>query len=359
MPHINSKTVILIDGGYVDKQFSSIQQRTSMGLIKHLIHQIKEKIKLEEVFRIFYYDCPPFGEKVTIPAYEGNPESSINYKDSPTYIAKEKFLKDLETIDTMALRLGNIRFFGEFKYKDGKLSPDIKQKSVDMKIGLDIAWMAGKKIVDNIILVTNDTDFTSPMKLARREGILVYICSLLTEPAKDLVIHSDYRINLTEEDLRVEVGDNFYLVSKQDPLSIEYIENFIYDGNNMFCVQQAIEYEKAKFFKDSNKQTSVLKLTNINELINYSRSEGNKITNFNPTEWETQFQIILKKIYLAKKEQIETVLLSTQSKHIVYVHKFYLYAGIEPNTTITTEDDIEHKNYIGKILMELRKEWKA
>ena len=47
-----------------------------------------------------------------------------------------------------------------------------------MKIGLDIAWLATKKIADVIVLVTADSDFVSPMKLARREGAIVCICTL-------------------------------------------------------------------------------------------------------------------------------------------------------------------------------------
>lgn len=48
---------------------------------------------------------------------------------------------------------------------------DFSQKRVDIKIGLDIASMALKKQVDQIILVSGDSDFVPASKLARREGI--------------------------------------------------------------------------------------------------------------------------------------------------------------------------------------------
>lgn len=48
-------------------------------------------------------------------------------------------------------------------------------KRVDMKIGLDVAWLASKGIVDRIILVTADTDFVPAMKFARREGVQVLL----------------------------------------------------------------------------------------------------------------------------------------------------------------------------------------
>ena len=48
---------------------------------------------------------------------------------------------------------------------------DFVQKRVDIKIGLDIASMAIKKQVEQIILISGDSDFVPASKLARREGI--------------------------------------------------------------------------------------------------------------------------------------------------------------------------------------------
>ena len=48
---------------------------------------------------------------------------------------------------------------------------DFLQKRVDIKIGLDIASMSLKHQVEQIILVSGDSDFVPASKLARREGI--------------------------------------------------------------------------------------------------------------------------------------------------------------------------------------------
>ena len=40
-----------------------------------------------------------------------------------------------------------------------------------MKIGLDIASLAYKKLVEHIVIITGDSDFVPAAKLARREGI--------------------------------------------------------------------------------------------------------------------------------------------------------------------------------------------
>ena len=58
------------------------------------------------------------------------------------------------------------------------MKPDFVQKAVDMKIGLDIAWISTKKIVDEIILVTADNDFVPAMKFARKEGLHVAIVNI-------------------------------------------------------------------------------------------------------------------------------------------------------------------------------------
>ena len=48
---------------------------------------------------------------------------------------------------------------------------DVRQKGIDMKIGVDIATLALKNFVDTIVLFSGDSDFVPAAKLARREGI--------------------------------------------------------------------------------------------------------------------------------------------------------------------------------------------
>ena len=59
--------------------------------------------------------------------------------------------------------------FNDLSEQDFRLSVD--QKGVDMRIGLDIASLTFKKLVDQIILISGDSDFVPASKLARREGI--------------------------------------------------------------------------------------------------------------------------------------------------------------------------------------------
>ncbi|MBI2794519.1 MAG: NYN domain-containing protein [Ignavibacteria bacterium] len=70
-----------------------------------------------------------------------------------------------------------------------------------MKIGIDIAWLATKKIVDGIILVTSDRDFIARVKLARTEGLSVYLCPLGVSVKSELYEHADLIMKLTAADL--------------------------------------------------------------------------------------------------------------------------------------------------------------
>ena len=68
-------------------------------------------------------------------------------------------------------------------YSGGGLSkediqPNFMQKGVDMKIGIDIASLVFKKIVERIILFSADTDMIPAMKLARVEGIQIALVQI-------------------------------------------------------------------------------------------------------------------------------------------------------------------------------------
>ena len=67
----------------------------------------------------------------------------------------------------------------------------VDQKGVDMKIGLDIASLAYKKQVNQIVLISGDSDFVSAAKLARREGIDFILDPLGAKIKDDLFEHID------------------------------------------------------------------------------------------------------------------------------------------------------------------------
>jgi uncharacterized LabA/DUF88 family protein len=75
------------------------------------------------------------------------------------------------------------------------LEPNIQQKGVDMRIGLDIASLTLKRQVNVIVLVTGDSDFVPAMKFARKEGAQLFLVPLGHGIRDSLVEHSDLLID--------------------------------------------------------------------------------------------------------------------------------------------------------------------
>jgi uncharacterized LabA/DUF88 family protein len=68
--------------------------------------------------------------------------------------------------------------------KEEDFSMDVKQKGVDMRIGIDITSLALKKQVTQIVLISGDSDFVPAAKFARREGV-DFILDPMWAPIKD------------------------------------------------------------------------------------------------------------------------------------------------------------------------------
>lgn len=67
-----------------------------------------------------------------------------------------------------------------------------RQKGLDMKIGLDTASLAYKKLVEKVVLISGDSDFVFATKLARKEGLHFVLDPIGNNIRKDLTEHIDY-----------------------------------------------------------------------------------------------------------------------------------------------------------------------
>jgi uncharacterized LabA/DUF88 family protein len=154
-----------------------------------------------DLFRIYYYDAPP------PEGTERNPVdgSLVDFSNSPQKTQNKSLIDALELEPNFAVRRGTLVLHG---WKLGKKAtkalsqtarpitakdvvPDIEQKGVDMRVGLDIAWLALKRIVDVVVLVTGDSDFVPVMKFARKEGLRVYLAHLGHGVRRELRVHAD------------------------------------------------------------------------------------------------------------------------------------------------------------------------
>jgi len=89
-----------------------------------------------------------------------------------------------ETVDELKSHLRDL--------VESDLAPDIEQKGVDLRIGLDIAVLAFKRIVETVVIVTGDSDLVPAMKLARREGLRVYLDPMGNPVRASLTEHADF-----------------------------------------------------------------------------------------------------------------------------------------------------------------------
>lgn len=208
-------TAILVDGGFYRRRAyyfwgdKSPKERADelYNFCIHLLHNQREQRIL---YRLFYYDCPPISKIV----YNPVTKKQIDLGKTDDYKWTQDFFNELKHKRKVALRLGrlsdnalqyNIKPDSFKKLLNGKLSLEqltdndiklnIEQKGVDMRIGVDISSLAFKHQVQQIILISGDSDFVPAAKQARREGIDFILAPMGAAIKSDLYEHIDGMIN--------------------------------------------------------------------------------------------------------------------------------------------------------------------
>ena len=216
------KAAILIDGGFFLKRLPAVRpdvQVTDTDAVAKAIRQLVwdhlEQLNVEYevpnpiqlLYRTFYYDARPYNKKAHTPVGI----RPIDYARTDQAIFRERLFEALRGSPNLAVRLGEVRkdsgrswILNERAQKellsgrlaggdlvDDDFSPALRQKGVDMRIGLDIASITLKRQADIIILVVGDADFVPAAKLARREGVQFVLDPLWQEIPPDLSEHID------------------------------------------------------------------------------------------------------------------------------------------------------------------------
>lgn len=103
------KTAVLMDLGFVlPKLFRPLGRRMATA---NEIHDFVQKCVLphdEELFRIYCYHCPPYGETETHPVTR----ASVDFSSTSTYTSMNKLLRELALKDNVAFRAGELSFDG-------------------------------------------------------------------------------------------------------------------------------------------------------------------------------------------------------------------------------------------------------
>jgi len=216
--NMSRRTVaIFVDAGFFNRIFTShIDPDMNMNpekLAKEIWHYwIKhvDRKNGEELYRIYFYDCPPLHQK----AHHPITNKLIDFTKSDITKYKSALHEALTHQPYVACRMGHLsttdRDWG-FIRKDkihnfnkiirGEVDPkDInpnnvslrpRQKGVDMKLGVDITSVVLKKLANKIVLISGDSDFVPAAKLARIEGAHFILDAMGRSVKGDLAEHID------------------------------------------------------------------------------------------------------------------------------------------------------------------------
>ena len=195
-----------VDVSDVPSVVRAIEQLVNGHLIQlnELLHAPNPRSLL---YPCFYYDAAPYTNKGERPVSR----EAIDYARSDAAKFRNGLFTALRRRPDFALRLGEVRKPGNSSWTmkpevlkrllngllettdltDADFVPDLRQKGVDMRIGLDIATITLKKQADTVILVSGDSDFVPAAKLARREGVTFVLDPLWQSVSDDLGEHID------------------------------------------------------------------------------------------------------------------------------------------------------------------------
>jgi uncharacterized LabA/DUF88 family protein len=244
------RIAVLIDGGFFLKRLPKLvraEHRDSPEKVARLISLLSRNHVLhltradksawhDHVYRIFYYDAAPYDGQ----AHHPLKNLQIDFGKTPEAQFRLGLFECLRRQRKVALRLGKVTREGDWsppsektrrllatrnwisgldfaplanggqltltppqvqeavrlQKKWAEISDDgillgLRQKGVDMRIGVDIASITLKKQADTIILVSGDSDFVPASKLARREGVEFVLDPLWQSVNADLFEHID------------------------------------------------------------------------------------------------------------------------------------------------------------------------
>jgi uncharacterized LabA/DUF88 family protein len=214
------RIAILVDGGFFFRRYRKIlrdiDHSNAMAVadamyrmaLAHLWRRAgtNGNLKDGDLYRLYFYDCPPLTKRVHQPISG----KSLDLSKTQEARFRTDFHHALRSKRKVALRLGRLdENNADWQLKPGVLRQLLKkertfenladqdftyyarQKIVDTKIGLDIALLSEKRLIDRIVLIAGDSDFVPAAKHARREGIDFILDPMWNPIAPDLHEHID------------------------------------------------------------------------------------------------------------------------------------------------------------------------
>lgn len=210
---------------------------------------------LDHVYRLFYYDARPYDGI----AHHPIANRRIEFAKTPEARFREALFQELRQKRKFALRLGKVTRERDWQitaqltkqllktrewlhlleaplnttngsaiqmlteeqrrslekvvqtwkdFGEADINLGLRQKGVDMRIGLDITSITLKKQADTIILITGDSDFVPAAKLARREGVEFILDPMGQNVQDDLFEHIDGLVSVLRTENREDTQES-------------------------------------------------------------------------------------------------------------------------------------------------------
>ena len=223
------RVAIFIDGGYFLRRLPAVRRdvvstdanSVSRAIVQLINSHLKQLNKVygsgdwrnrsgdwrKLLYRAFYYDARPYGGKRHKPVTG----QAVNYAITEQALFRTNLFELLRRQPNMMLRLGEVRKDSDRSWilksapqkavlterrtvaelQDSDFAPALRQKGVDMMLGIDMASIVLKRHANIVVLVSGDADFVPAAKLARREGARFILDPLWRNVARDLAEHVD------------------------------------------------------------------------------------------------------------------------------------------------------------------------
>ena len=174
---MKKKTYILIDGGAI-RHFLRAQRLHYQGE-KGAANYEKSLCARRAATRKI---CKK--SSITMPGVTKAPRLCRSAAIRFNFLPKDKTLEILGRKNLFAVRQGKLQMHGWLRKDDRKnfedltdddYRPNLVQKGVDMRIGLDMAILAERRLIDRLILITRDTDMIPAMKHCRTQAIQIVL----------------------------------------------------------------------------------------------------------------------------------------------------------------------------------------
>lgn len=201
---------MLLDGGFLRRKLGSAKSPATARTISEFALSVQQLPCMAgmRLHRIYYYDAKPLDSAVNVPLGGGRRD----FSSSELAIQNRSIQSELPREPFFAIRFGELSRDGwhlklRIQNRAGPtvqisatdFQPTIRQKGVDMRIGLDIASLTLKRHANVIVLVTADSDFIPAMKFARREGAQLFLVTLGHGIKEGMREHADLVIDARPE----------------------------------------------------------------------------------------------------------------------------------------------------------------